>query len=303
MHQLVSALREFDLPAFIVYTPTHRQFATPEPYRKYQAPVAPYEDAPGHLLVFPEIHPAQALAVRHGDAALWWLSLDNFLERRHISGLHDRVRYFKRVLKRQRPWNGARGLRSLIHLSQTQHSTDYLRACGVEPVPLIDCINEQFLTNRFLDRIDHKQDLILYNPTKGKRVTERLIKTFPQWRFMPLRGLDAEQLSERLYQSKLYIDFGHHPGRDRMPREAAMHGCCLITGILGSAGNDVDLPIPRRYKLDASTADFVERFGELVKSIFDDFNTHYQALAPYRAYLQSEPRIFRQQIKAYFLSP
>ena len=29
---------------------------------------------------------------------------------------------------------------------------------------------------------------------------------------------------------KLYIDFGGFPGKDRLPREAVMHDCCIITG-------------------------------------------------------------------------
>ncbi len=301
LHQLVDAMREAGLPAFVVYMPQSRHFEAPEPYRKYNAPQAQLKDAPGNLIIFPEVNPADALRVRHADAALWWLSLENFLERRHTSKIHDKLRYWKGVIKGRRPWNGAKGLKSLIHLSQTQHSTDYLRSCGIEPVPLLDCINEEFLTDRFLDKTSHKQDVILYNPTKGKKVTAALIAAYPQWRFEPLKGLNRDQLSEKLYNAKLYIDFGHHPGRDRMPREAAMHGCCLITGILGSAGNNVDLPIPRQYKLDSGQAGFVQDFGVLAADIFQSFERHYQALAPYRAYLQSEPKIFRQQIRDYFL--
>lgn len=301
LHQLVDAMREAGLPAFIVYIPTSKRFEVPPPYRKYNAPQAALEDAPGNLIIYPEVNPSEAMAVQHADAALWWLSLENFLERRHINKIHDKLRYWKRVIKGQRPWNGAKGLHRIIHLSQTQHSTDYLRSCGIEPVPLIDCINEEFLTDRFLDKTSHKEDVILFNPTKGKKVTDRLIAAYPQWRFQPLRGLNRDQLSEKLYQAKLYIDFGHHPGRDRMPREAAMHGCCLITGILGSAGNNVDLPIPRKYKLDSSQPDFVQRFGALAQDIFSHFDQHFAAMDDYRQYLKSEPRIFRQQIRDYFL--
>jgi hypothetical protein len=175
-----------------------------------------------------------------------------------------------------------------------------LRSCGIEPIPLIDSINEDFLTDRFLDRIDHKQNSILYNPTKGWKVTESLIKAYPDWRFVPVKGLNREQLSEKLYQAKLYIDFGHHPGRDRMPREAAMHGCCLITGKLGSAGNTVDLPIPPQYKLDSNANGFVEQFGLLAADIMSNFPKHFTAFEPYRKWLQDESRIFKEQIQKIF---
>ncbi len=36
-------------------------------------------------------------------------------------------------------------------------------------------------------------------------------------------------------KAKLYIDFGYHPGKERMPREACLLDCCLIIGKDGSA--------------------------------------------------------------------
>ena len=85
-----------------------------------------------------------------------------------------------------------------------------------------------------------------------------------------------------------------------MPREAAMHGCCLITGRLGSAGNHVDLPISPQYKLDSNSVNFIERFGLLVADIFENFLNHHFAFNTYRHWLQDEPRIFKEQIRKFF---
>ncbi len=300
LHQLVDHMNHLGLPAYMVYLPFDQVAQAPQPYQHYKAPVASYEDIPGNLIIFPEVYPMLAMKVKHAQAALWWLSLENFLERRHVWPLHDKIRYWKKALKGHRPWGGAKDLKKLLHFSQTEHSTQYLRSCGIEPIPLIDSINEGFLTDKYLDKITHKQNVILYNPTKGKKVTQALIEAYPQWQFVPLRGFNREQLSEKLYAAKLYIDFGHHPGRDRMPREAAMHGCCLITGILGSAGNAIDLPIPGEYKLDSSRADFVQSFGLLATDVMNQFPKHWDAFSAYRQWLQDEPRIFRQQIADYF---
>lgn len=302
LHQLCAHMNSLRLPAYMCYLPFDQLAPAPKPYERYNTQSAPYEDASGNLIIFPEVDPMLALKVKHAQAALWWLSLENFLERRHFSPLYDKIRYLKRVIQGRRPWGGAKALKNLIHFSQTEHSSHYLRSCGIEPIPLIDSINEDFLTDRYLDRIDHKQDLILYNPTKGWRVTCKLIEAFPQWQFVPLKGLNREQLSRKLYSAKLYIDFGHHPGRDRMPREAAMHGCCLITGRLGSAGNSIDLPIRDCYKLDSNSQKFIEQFGDITSQILSDFPTHYAKFSPYRQWLQDEPRIFKEQIKNYFLN-
>ncbi len=300
LHQFCAHMNSLGLPAYMCYLPFDQLAIAPKPYERYKTQSAPYEDVPGNLIIFPEVDPMLALNVIHAQAALWWLSLENFLERRHVSPLYDKIRYMKRVIQGRRPWGGARALKTLLHFSQTEHSSQYLRSCGIEPIPLIDSINEDFLTDHYLDRIDLKQDLILYNPTKGWRVTRKLIEAFPQWQFVPLKGLNREQLSEKLYAAKLYIDFGHHPGRDRMPREAAMHGCCLITGRLGSAGNAIDLPIPNQYKLDSSSPQFIPEFGEIASQVLDDFPNHYAAFNPYRKWLQDEPRIFKEQIQHYF---
>jgi hypothetical protein len=300
LHQLVNHMRHLGLPAYIVYLPFDRDALPPLPYQHYVTTTHQYEDEEGNLIIFPEVYPMLALKVKRAKAAIWWLSLENFLERRHVWPLHDKIRYWRKALKGHRPWGGAKDLKKLLHFSQTEHSTQYLRSCGIEPIPLIDSINEGFLTDKYLDKITHKQNVILYNPTKGKKVTQALIEAYPQWQFVPLRGFNREQLSEKLYAAKLYIDFGHHPGRDRMPREAAMHGCCLITGILGSAGNAIDLPIPSEYKLDSSRADFVQSFGLLATDVMNQFPKHWDAFSAYRQWLQDEPRIFRQQIADYF---
>lgn len=51
-------------------------------------------------------------------------------------------------------------------------------------------------------------------------------------------------------ESMIYIDFGEHPGKDRIPREAAMRDLIVITGRDGAAVNDVDVSIPKKYKID-----------------------------------------------------
>ncbi len=301
LHQLVNHMVNMGLPACIVYTPFNVQSNIPQVYEKYQTPIGKYEDEIGNIIIFPEIYPMQAMQVKKADASLWWLSLGNFLERKNESKLRDLFHYIKAIIRKKRPINGARSLKSLIHFSQTQHSTKYLLSCNITPIPLIDSINEFFLNDDHKKHKDTKENIILFNPTKGKDVTEKLIKNFPEYKFIPLKGHKPAELSKLLYSAKLYIDFGQHPGRDRMPREAAIHGCCIISGILGSAGNDIDLPIPKIYKINAKNKDFIKIFEEISKNIFDEFDFHYKAFENYRNYLKSEPTIFKQQIADFFI--
>ena len=43
------------------------------------------------------------------------------------------------------------------------------------------------------------------------------------------------QIIQILSRSKIYIDFGFHPGVDHLPREAAILKNCIITNKEGSA--------------------------------------------------------------------
>jgi len=302
LHQLVAELNAQGQPAAIVYHPFDRPAVTPEPYRKYNVPVGRYADIAGTLIVFPEIFPTLALRVRHARAAIWWMSVNNYTCVRYESVLRDRIRYARNLLKGRRPWRGMAALRGLTHFAQSHYAELYLRGHGITGAPLSDPI-PVYLEPDYLAALAQRapaprQDVILYNPTKGAKVTAGLRAAFPQWTFRPLRGLDRAALADAFLGAKVYIDFGHHPGKDRLPREAAIHGCCVITGRYGSADNPVDVPVADRYKLDVRAGDFVERFGEEVKRIFNDFGTASADFADYRAAIAREPENFRAQVKA-----
>jgi hypothetical protein len=119
---------------------------------------------------------------------------------------------------------------------------------------------------------------------------------------MPLVGFDREQLAEIFLTSTLYIDFGHHPGKDRLPREAAIHGCCVITGRNGSAANAVDVPIGADYKFDEKNAKFVEAFGTQLKNILGHFDESAKDFEHYRHVIANEQIEFDRQVVRAFIS-
>ncbi|MDP2409748.1 MAG: hypothetical protein Q8M26_05625 [Pseudolabrys sp.] len=302
LHQLVAELNGFGKPAAIVYHPFDRQFAVPEPYRKYDTPVGRYADEAGTLIIFPEIFPTLALRVRHARAAIWWMSVNNYTCVRYESVLRDKIRYTRNLLLGRRPWRGMSALRSLKHFAQSHYAESFLAGYGIKAAPLSDPI-PVYLEPEYLEALAQRsptprKDIILYNPTKGAKVTARLREAFPQWQFRPLRGLNRVELAEAFLGAKVYIDFGHHPGKDRLPREAAIHGCCVMTGRNGSAADSIDVPIPERYKFDPRAGDFVSRFEALVSEIFRDFESCSQEFSGYRDIIRREPETYRNQVKA-----
>lgn len=80
--------------------------------------------------------------------------------------------------------------------------------------------------------------------------TKKLINSAPDLTWIPIENLTTEGVKNLLCESMVYIDFGNHPGKDRFPREAAICGCCIITGKRGSAKYFEDIPISDYYKFD-----------------------------------------------------
>ncbi len=101
----------------------------------------------------------------------------------------------------------------------------------------------------------------------------------------------------------LYIDFGPHPGRDRLPREAAMGGACVITGMRGSAANNVDVGLPSAFKIDETQPNFNEAFRHQVDRVMSDFGTAQTQLSDYRQAVAHDQDRFRRQIGEIFFKP
>ena len=60
-----------------------------------------------------------------------------------------------------------------------------------------------------------------------------------------------------LKRSKVYIDFGPHPGMDRLPREAALAGCVVLTNREGAANFEEDVPLPSEFKFAKFNVDVI----------------------------------------------
>jgi len=301
LHHLVHELNSLGIRAEIIYFPFDQDCTVPDQYTDFCKQPGRLEDCIGNLVVFPEILPIEALKIKNADAAIWWLSVDNFLVSKKINSLIDKMHFYQKALRGQRPWGGLNALKNLTHYSQSRYSSEFLQTAGIKFVEVFEPINNRFLTNNS----DHlnartKRNEILYNPIKRFDITSSLIKSFPDIIFTPLKGFTRDELSKKLATSKAYIDFGHHPGRDRLPREASILGCCIVTGQLGAAKNTVDISIPSQYKLDHTSPSFFQEFKILISDIFENTQKHIDLFQDYRSHIISEPIVFKQTLTKLF---
>jgi hypothetical protein len=98
--------------------------------------------------------------------------------------------------------------------------------------------------------------------------------------------ISPEEVRELLQQAKIYMDFGPHPGMDRLPREAALAGCAVVTNRAGAAGFEEDVPLPGKYKLKEFDVDAIHRLLVDLKENFEERTGDYDE---YRSWIQSQP--------------
>ena len=109
-----------------------------------------------------------------------------------------------------------------------------------------DLLNADFYDEPWTE--SERSDVVLFNPAKATPFMQKIIDACPDVTFKPIQGMTRAEVIDTMRHSKLYVDFGEFPGRERMPREAVLCGCCLITSRLGSAAYYEDFSHSYKYE-------------------------------------------------------
>lgn len=326
LHQLCYVLRNHGFNSIMYYTgaKTNEEYKVPSAYKNYDNPyILSYEDSSSDMLIIPETMLSLCDAFHKCQKVFWWLSVDNFyrgniflwerIEKKIYRIIHHSD--FNDVFYEMQRKNNGRGIfyhltkfaynkkiahikkeKDLLHLNQSYYSMDFCKRLGIQEnrnLYLSDYLNRSFIKSAAGTDFTKKEDIVLYNPKKGFSFTKKIIDNAPDLHWIPLVGLTRDEMIALLQRAKVYIDFGNHPGKDRIPREAAICGCCVITGKRGSAYYHNDVPIPDQYKFDdrdISIPLIVDKIHEILSdydSVIDDFKE-------YREFIKSEEDKFVQ---------
>ena len=286
LHQLASKLRSLRIDARMFFFPPDSNLTVRAPYKKYK-PVTTnsIEDAEQNVLIIPEIfiHPLldQFKKIRK---IIWWLSTDNYLQQttKEAPGLHFIA---------ERPF---------FNLVQSEHTRNYLLTHNVAVHGYLSGhINSVFLKSNTKE-IKKTNNDILYNPKKGFEFTSGIIAAMPQWVWRPIENMTPHQIKKVLAASKVYVDFGNHPGRDRLPREAAMMKCCIITGKRGTAAFYEDVPIPEAFKFDETASD-IESIVKKIEACLNDYDNQIQHFSTYQEAVSKEEERLVTDLKRIFV--
>jgi len=296
LHQFAYELSNNNVDASVLYYP-YGEHKTADAYSKYNVDVVNFDAVKDIdcVLVVPEVATNLAYDFQSKEKYIWWLSVDNHFKAYPKSLLGKfKFKVKARLNKKSVPIPMAK-MKHYKHLSQSEYGLQFLRQYDVfDAFKLTDYLNEVHLSNQV--DIKGKENIVAYNPKKGIAFTKKLIESNPSIDFVPIQNMTAIQVGELLNKSKVYIDFGEHPGKDRIPREAAMAGCVVITGMRGSAANSIDLPIDNKYKFD-ETESSIKAIGVLISDVFDEFDAHISKFGHYLEVIKSEKEAFSQQTK------
>lgn len=312
LHQLVHTLRGLGQEAFL--TPLARTVDAErvKEYAHYDAPERPFVDAGDVALVAPEPSMGALRVAKEATRVCWWLSIDSsplfFAERERISrhsytpaerlkhGGWIALRYAHRLAMRQRSWD------DMLHLAQSHYAWNFLYDhLDVTPSLVTDYTPTAELDVLPRRPVAERGRTVAYNPRKGGWVVEEMRRRGLPYDFLPIENMTRAEVLRTLCDSAVYLDTGHHPGKDRMPREAALAGAITLVGRRGSGANSLDVPIPWEHKF-AMTADVPGNAAARLDEVFSDLSGHKARQAGYEPFIRGEPDRFRREVEAFFVA-
>ena len=187
--------------------------------------------------------------------------------------------------------------RNVLHAAQSEYARAFLAERGVEAAPLSDYIGHDFTERATtLSTTEPRSHRLAVNPKKGRDLVSAALDGWECSPLLVLSGLDRAGMASALSRSEAYLDLGHHPGRDRIPREAALCGCVVVVARRGSAANDKDVPLPEEYKFDIARPTWVAGLRDLLDEIHLDPGAHRARQAAYREWVLSGERVFKDEV-------
>lgn len=257
-------------------------------------PISEMALLPDNLLIVPEPMADLARNLNFGRRGVWWLSVDNAIA-------------FDPRLSYQSYRDFLFADHSLLHFYQSDYAREFLIHNRARQIfPLFDYTDELFLREsqeRLAERGGNeaaKVARIAYFPRKGAELAAEFISAAgAELQFAPIENMSKLQVKETLETSAVYIDFGHHPGKDRVPREAAVSGAVVLLHDKGAASHYTDHPLEDIYLF--SLADI--RSGALLERIRDiirNYEEHFLRQRYYRQKVFMEKNEFVLQTTSLF---
>lgn len=313
LYQLVDSLRRSNIEAYLVpYPSTVTEKAIPYFVSRYDAPeVLNTDDRKGSAILVPEAQLSLLRHVRRASPICWWLSIESS---HYFRDARSRI---NRRLDQRNPviidlckdaFGAGRSVASRLvvsdltrisHLAQSHYAWSYLATRLPMPPSLVS--DYTVVENEQLSENTHakQRPVVAYNGMKGALLVEQVAQHFSELEFRPIMGMSRTGVQDALRQAMVYLDLGPHPGKDRLPREAALLGCVTIVAMRGAGAFFDDVPIPISQKVGVEGG-IVKNATRVLRRVFKDLASEYSLQQSYRQEIRGERRRFDSQVSAYF---
>jgi hypothetical protein len=259
-----------------------------EAYRRYEP--QPYQDielTASDLLVFPEVMASFATMDFACPKAIWWLAVDNALS------ANPALRYPRmphRVFED----------RDITHFYQSAYARQFLLERGAKKlVPLADYTGIDEVIQWVPEPLERTVDVALF-PNKGAELAQAFVASAPELSYTLIQNMSRAEVGEALRQTRVYIDFGGQPGKDRVPREAAISGNVVFLHHQGAGSYYEDSPLDDVYLFtqeDIRTGNLKAR----VQLVLQNRLHNFEQQSYYRQRVLNEQQEFGIQVRNAFI--
>ncbi|MBI1351798.1 MAG: hypothetical protein GC156_11850 [Actinomycetales bacterium] len=132
-----------------------------------------------------------------------------------------------------------------------------------------------------------ERDVVLYNKAKSWSLIDDVARLLPEVRFRAIEGMSFQEVAEALSTATVYLELGHLPGRDRMPREAAHFGTPVVCLARGAGYCWQDVPLPVEYRVPYGEG-WAAVAADAVRRVLDDPAHAAEDQASYRSWVAGE---------------
>jgi hypothetical protein len=338
LFQLCYTLRnKFGLNAFITfYNIVDNMNPIHENYKRFSCPwisINEIQDDNNNVLIVPEIATHFLSRFHKIKRAIYWLAVDNYITANY-KPKNTRLNLTLFMLKNyieDMPYRFVRRFRQYyynafiaayvkelmdkklvkvpnadLHIAQSIYAKKFLDRCSVNERNIIiihEPIESEFLNAGQKYDVNKKKDIIVWNSRKAYPLAFKLVKHLKKlYKVYEARNIGREGMLKLLSYSKLFIDIGIHPGRDRPLREAIALWNIALVNNHGGYYNNEDCMVPDEFKLkcylDHRSKVELKDVLKSIREYISNYHYYIEEFHEFRKYIFSEPELYVNDVQA-----
>lgn len=185
-----------------------------------------------------------------------------------------------------------------IHISNSHFVANYCMHRGAKKsFVLLNPIRNEFYNKEA--NLNSRTETILFGPKTPKLLVLFARIFLKEFKIIQLRHIPFKKVYKLMSKSLVFAEFGNNPGRDRMPREAAMLGCIVFMNTRGSNALKEDYNIDNQYKIIDKLINYPHIIKEIRKAA-QNYKIQISDFDQFRKQLKNEKANFDNEVKSVF---